>query len=271
VNEAPTRPGTEAGTAIYVYGIVRSDTPADAFDEVRGVDATSPISLLREGDLAAVTGSVALSEFGEAALAENLRNPQWLEEKVRAHDRVLEAACENGTVLPFRFGAIYRGEQQVRSLLAERRDFLQTLARLDGAVELGVKAFLDRTALHDRLGRGRGLADEPASGGRAYMERRQLERELEEEVRRLAAEAAADSHERLSAAALEGRLSPLPRPELSSEEGEIVLNAAYLVRRDEGDRLREAVAELERSAEGDIRYRVTGPWPPYNFVEEADS
>ena len=271
MNEAPTHPGTETGTAIYVYGIVRSDTPAHVFDKSLGVDATGPITLLREGDLAAVTGSVALSEFGEAALAENLRNPHWLEEKVRAHDRVLEAAVENATILPFRFGAIYRGEEQVRSMLAERRDFLKTLARLDGAVELGVKAFLDRNALRERLARERGLADEPASGGRAYMERRQLERELDEEVRRLAAEAAAESHERLSAAALEGRVSPLPRPELSSEEGEIVLNGAYLVRSEDADRLREAVAELERSSEGDIRYRVTGPWPPYNFVEEADS
>jgi Gas vesicle synthesis protein GvpL/GvpF len=271
VNEAPTHPGTETGTAIYVYGIVPGDTPPDLFDEVAGLDESGPISLVREGGLAAVTGPVPLSEFGEYVLPENLRNPAWLEEKVRAHDRVLEAAVGSVTILPFRFGAIYRGEQQVRDLLTGREDFGKTLARLDGTFELGIQAYLDRSALQERLARERGLGDEPASSGRAYMQGRQLERELDEEVRRLAAEAAAQSHERLGGAALEGRLNSLPRPELSSEEGEIVLNGAYLVRPEDADRLRDVVSELERSSEGSIRYRVTGPWPPYNFVEESDS
>jgi hypothetical protein len=46
----------------------------------------------------------------------------------------------------------------------------------------------------------------------------------------------------------------------------MLLNGAYLVRRDDG-RLREVVAELE-SLYGPhgVTYELTGPWPPYNFV-----
>jgi len=271
VNEAPTRPGTETGTAVYVYGIVPAETPAELFEGVAGVTPNSSISLLREGELAAITGTADLAEFGEAALAENLRDPVWLEEKVRAHDQVLGAAVGRATILPFRFGAIYRTQEHVRDLLTSREDFRETLAHLDGAVELGVKAYLDRGAVRERLAHVRGLGDDPASSGRAYMQQRQLERELDEEVRRLAADAAARSHERLAAAALDSRISSLPRPELSSEEGEIVLNGAYLARPKEAEHLREVVSELERDSGGTMRYRISGPWPPYNFVGETES
>ena len=77
---------------------------------------------------------------------------------------------------------------------------------------------------------GHGTRAEPASTGRGYMQRRQLERDLDEEVRRLAAECVEQSHERLRAAALDGRLNPLHQPEWAPDDGEIVLNGAYLVR-----------------------------------------
>ena len=268
MNDAPPSPAIETGTALYVYGIVPADTPVELFDRVDGVAPTGPVELVREEDLAAITSTVPLTEFGEASIEANLRDPLWLEEKVRAHDRVLGAAVGSATVLPFRFGAIYRGEEQVHNLLAERQDFVETLAQLRDAVELGVKAFLDRDALRMRLASERGLDDEAPESGRGYMQRRQLERELDEEVRRLAAEAVEASHERLIAAARDGRLNELPRPGLSSDNGDLVLNGAYLVRTDEIDAFRRAVAELDGSSEGTIGYRITGPWPPYNFVEE---
>jgi hypothetical protein len=271
VKKAPTSPGRETGLALYVYGIVPADSSAELFGDVRGVDPGSLVELVREGDLAAITGRVSLGEFGEDAIEANLRDPIWLEEKVRAHDRVLEAAVGSTTILPFRFGAIYRGQRQVRSLLAGREDFARTLARLRGTLELGVKAFLDGDALRERLASERGLQEGAASSGRAYMQRRQLDRDLDEEVRRLAADCVETSHERLTAAALEGRLNPLPRADSSPSAGEIVLNGAYLVRTEETDRFRRAVSELEDSYADTIKYRVTGPWPPYNFVEERDS
>ena len=266
-----TSPGTQTGTALYVYGIVPADSSAKLFDSVEGVDPNGAVELVREGDLAAITGHVSLSEFGEDALESNLRDPRWLEAKVRAHDRVLGAAVGSATILPFRFGAIYRGEEQVRELLGGRPDFADTLSRLRGAVEFGVKAFLDGDAIRARLESGRGVQDEPASTGRGYMQRRQLERDLDEEIRRLAAECVERSHAQLTASALDARLNPLHQHEWASDDGEIVLNGAYLVRTDEAGPFNRVVSELAEQYAGAVDYRVTGPWPPYNFVEESDS
>jgi hypothetical protein len=79
-------------------------------------------------------------------------------------------------------------------------------------------------------------------------------------------ECARASHERLAAAAEEARANPPQPPELSGRTDEMLLNGAYLVRRDDG-RLTDAVDELQ-SLYGPrgVTYEVTGPWPPYNFV-----
>src|SRR5204862_3737140 len=186
--------------ALYVYGVVPSTADAALFEGVEGVDPSEPVTLVADGEVAAVTSRVRLDEFGEDAVERNLREPRWLAEKARAHDHVLGAALGGTTVLPFRFGAIYGSEEHVRDLLRERADFSSTLARLEGTVELGVKAFVDVASLKERLAAER-LAGSDVPAGRAYMQRKQLERELEDAVERFAADCAQEIHDRLAAAA----------------------------------------------------------------------
>jgi hypothetical protein len=271
MNETPTSAGRESGRALYVYGVVPGDSPSEVFAGVPGVDASGPILLVAAGKLAAIASAVPLEEYGEAAIESNLRDPTWLEEKVRAHDRVLEAAVGRTTVVPFRFGAIYRGEEQVRRLLSASPHFVDTLARLRGTVEFGVKAFLDRESLRGRLAADRGIEAESPTSGRGYMQRRQLDRELDDAVRSLTAECVRESHERLEASAVDGRMNPLPRPELTGDDREMVMNAAYLVQTDDADRFRRALSALEASYADRITYELTGPWPPYNFAEDAET
>ena len=267
MSEAPTSRGEETGTALYVYGVVPSSTSADLFAGVEGIDSQGLVQLVVSGELAAITSSVPLDDFDEAAIERNVRDPAWLEEKVRAHDRVLEAALAGGTVVPFRFGTIYRSEAQVRKGLSERSELAKTLARLDGTVELGVKAFLDRGAIRARLLSQQGLEDDSPSTGRAYMQRRQLDRRLDEEVANLAADWSHESHLRLAGAALDARSNKLPQPEVTGDDRDVVLNGAYLVRGAETENFRRALAELEHSHAGELVFQLTGPWPPYNFAE----
>ena len=66
------------------------------------------------------------------------------------------------------------------------------------------------------------------------------------------------------------RLPPQNR-ELSGHEGEMLLNAAYLVEAQRVADLRERAAELaERHAAVGARIELTGPWPPYNFVPDGE-
>jgi Gas vesicle synthesis protein GvpL/GvpF len=251
----------------YLYGVVGADhappTPATA-----AVDQRHGVDVLVEGPLAGITSRVSLDEFDEAALPERLADAAWLEQKIRAHEQVLESVLERVSVVPCRFCTVYRTESDLRRFLAERGDALaEALADVRGRVELGVKAFVDR----ERFAAGEETLGEPrsrlakAEGGRAYLEARRLERRVNEELARLGAELAGQLHTRLLAAAEDGVLLDLQSPELSGRDEEMFFNAAYLVEdRERFERELGALAD-EHRARG-VELELTGPWPPYNFV-----
>jgi hypothetical protein len=190
---------------------------------------------------------------------------------VRAHDEGRAAAVGRTAVVPFRFGAIYGEDGSVRSMLRERSDLGGLLDRFSGRVELGVKGYLDRDRVRDLLAAERGLGDDEPETGRAYMERRRLDRELDDEIRERAAQWAADSHERLSAAADDARTSPARQDEAAASGTQMFLNGAYLVADDGAQPFRTALAELEAARRADgLAYELTGPWPPYSFVAEDE-
>jgi hypothetical protein len=105
------------------------------------------------------------------------------------------------------------------------------------------------------------------SEGGAYMLRRRLERHVSEESQSLAAEIAHHVHARVQDWAVDAVTRPPQNRELSGHEGDMVLNAAYLVEADRVEGLRGLVGELEtQHAALGARIELTGPWPPYNFV-----
>jgi len=131
-----------------------------------GADPRHPAMLIKQGDLAAVASLVSLSEFGEEELRENLNDVAWLEEKARAHERVLDEARSRMTVVPMRLCTIYRGEDQVREMLAREHDvFVDALRRLEGHTEWGVKLIADTGALERAASAPRDEGDEALTPG----------------------------------------------------------------------------------------------------------
>jgi len=239
----------------YLYGVVANgaDAPSAA-----PVDPRSEVVLLVEGPVGGIASRVSLEEFDEAVLPERLADAEWLEQKIRAHEQVLEEALARGAVVPCRFCTVYRDEEELRRFLAGRADALAAaLARVEGRVELGVKAFAARA--------GRGGEAAQAQSGRAYLEARRREQQEREELARSRADVAARLHERLLAEAHDGVLLDLQSRDVSGRDAEMVFNGAYLVA-DRG-RFDEALTAAERDVDG-VELELTGPWPPYNFVPE---
>jgi Gas vesicle synthesis protein GvpL/GvpF len=243
---------SEAAAAWYVYGVVSASTQPEG----TGI-GSRPVEVVSQGDVAALVSAVPAEEFGEAPLREHLNDRIWLERTAREHEDALERALAVTAVIPFRLCTVYESREHVAEFLSTHGAALaDLLRRLDEQVELGVKAYFAPEAPER----------EEAQSGREYLLRRQRDRDEAEEAARFKVECARASHERLAAAAEEARANPPQPPELSGRTEEMLLNGAYLVRRDDG-RLADAVAELE-SLYGPrgVTYEVTGPWPPYNFV-----
>src|SRR4051794_41797188 len=65
-------------------------------------------------------------------------------EELWAHEAVVEAAMERGPVLPMRLGTSFSSEDALLDTLRSRApEFRRALARVEGAVELGIRAVLD--------------------------------------------------------------------------------------------------------------------------------
>ena len=248
---------TATSTAWYVYAVVGPATP-----ELRRAIEGDDLRLQGEGELAAVAARVPLSEFAEDVLPELLNDRAWLEEKARAHEDVLLRLLDHTTVVPFRFGSIYRDLDAVDDMLARRREsFVRALDGLRGRVELGVKAWWTKDRAED--------APAPASG-RAYLERRLGERRRATEAGAEIEDALRDAHSRFLAVAEGGVLNrPQPR-ELTGRTDDMVLNAAYLVPAGDASLVDEVDAVGDRYRGLGLGFEVTGPWPPHNFVEPGD-
>jgi hypothetical protein len=240
-----------APEAVYVFGIVRAEE-AEGLD-VSGIGVQpSRLRPVRHRDLAALVTEVA-ADVLEAS-----------RDDVVGHARVLEQVVEHATVLPMRFGmTMERQEAVIDDLLRpgyERWEAL--LDKLDDAVELQVKAFEDADAMLRRAVE----ADPRIRALRGATS-------LNERVRLGELVAGALAKQRKGEAdRLMERLRPLAR---ATSEGTpaiegMIVNAAFLVDREEVAHFDAEVAQLGQDVADRLRVRCLGPQPPYTFVTEPE-
>jgi hypothetical protein len=248
----------EPGELLWAYCVLSSDDPSP--DDVERVEAAG---------LAALVRRVPRAEFGEEPLRRNLNDLAWLERVARGHEAVLEEALSAATIIPLRLCTLYESEDGVRQMLDRERESLrEALELLAGRQEWGVKVLIDSDRLAAEASARTGEPDtEGVGGGGAYMLRRRHEREAREVADALSRAVAERVHTRFEELALDSVTRPSQNRELSGHEGEMVLNAAYLIDTRRVDELRELAStlETEHAALG-ARVALTGPWPPYNFV-----
>jgi hypothetical protein len=249
---------SDTDTAWYVYGVVPADVDLASIAAADGVGAEA-VELVSAGGLAAIVGRVPLDEFGEEPLRRNLESRDWLEASARAHDRVLAGALGQAPLVPLRFGTVYRSEDGVRGMLDERAaELTDAIERLRGRVELGVKAFLVEPELED---------DAPPSSGREYLLRKQEARATARSAQTDALESLRALHEHLESLADGARVNPPQPPELSGRDEPMLLNGAYLV---PVERQPEFANAVDEHRDDRLELVLTGPWPPYNFVEREE-
>lgn len=269
--EPARHPDVPAG-ATYVYCIARrSDLDERILQGMVGVDdAFAPRAVTDEG-LAAIVSSVSPDTFDDAAMAERVKDFEWVGNKVRAHDQIIKRAMEAGPVIPLRFGTVVRSEDDVLQLLGGHREELAgALERLDGKREWGVKV---RARASELARRAKSSSDDESTEtgtGRTYLLERTRGDRARAEVRAAVRECVQEVHAKLAEIAEETSLLPLSRPitpDGGDDEAELVLNGAYLVADAQTKRFDCLVTTLsERFAPQGFSFELTGPWPAYNFV-----
>ncbi|MGP3940751.1 GvpL/GvpF family gas vesicle protein [Streptomyces sp. 6N106] len=266
----------------YAYAVVR-DTAAPeaaldaltALEDVPGV-AGEPVVAVRHQGLAVLAGAVPAEDFDEGPLRERLEDMAWLEKVARTHQRVVDTVGAESCVIPVRLATVCQGEEGLRRMLATGRErFASALDRLEGRVEWGVKAYAatpappEPPALQEPPapdGPPTGIPNTPGGmSGRDYLRRRKAQRQAAEQRWGDTEEGARLVHDTLSGLAERARLHPPQDPRLSGVSDRNVLNAAYLVRREDSAAFAERVGELAGRTAA-LRVELTGPWAPYSFT-----
>ena len=239
---------------LYVYGLAEAGV-LDGAALGDGV-AAAPVGLLAATPphLAALVSPIA-----PGPVAQTRRH-------MIAHTAVLERAMIAATVLPVRFGTVAPTAASLARCIAGNIAALRhALDDIDGRVELGVKAswregivFGEIVAADPELRRLRDrLQSRPAS--ETYYERVEVGRRVEA--------ALAERRAQESAAIVAG-LSALAERELElrTVEEDMILNRAFLVRRENEARFDAQMEALAERCGGRLSLRYVGPVPPYNFV-----
>lgn len=230
-------------------------------------------------DIEAIVSEVDLSKFNAKTIKDKLQeDAKWTEKNVKRHHEVIAEANKTRAVIPMKFGTLYKTKKNLEAMLAKYyRKFKNLLLRLKDKQEWGVKGYLEYEKfagiLKNKNKEIRKLEKKRSSvseGMKWYVDRKsdemiagQLEHEVEEELKKIV-----DKLERHAQAI---KLNDL-LPKVVGEPGkDMILNAACLVRNDALDSFRASFEELaKKCAASGIILEMTGPWPPYNFVEVAN-
>lgn len=236
----------------YLYSIV----PAEAVDKLRleltGIDEAEVYPMVVDS-LAAIVSDVERGEL----------RPE--RKNLAAHSEVLRQVMDQTSLLPVAFGVVAGSERDLRELVATyESEMREQLEGVEGKVEMGLRGVLRvddpfayfvekfpdlRDARDETFAAGEPSREDKIELGQFFSER--LE-EFQEECAEAAAEHLRDVGE--------VRIND-PRSE------EEVINLAVLVPKGEVESFRSAVEEMAPDLDEHIELQVSGPWPPYNFVE----
>ena len=244
-----------ARQVVWVYAVA-SGLDREHLAGLAGVGG-EPVRTIAEADIHAVVGSVDAAAFGESSIASMLGDLADIEPIGRAHHEVVATIAADSPVVPLRLATIYPDDETVSALLAEHHaELTELLESLRGTQEWGVQVYL-RPAVGTAVPAGVTVGGD--GGGSTGPHQPWLE-----------AEASANQIDRvLSDIAIVSRRQPAPYLRPGSVCGWMVLNGIYLL---DADRAAEfsSMARQFAAEHGTLRVEITGPWPPYSFVDRDD-
>lgn len=233
----------------YLYCIIKEIKPRKF--EIKGIEEKE-VYTISQGELVAVVSDSEIKEY--LATRENLIT----------HQKVLEEILKECDLLPVSFGTVAANSEELKQeiLKPKAKEFQDLLKKIEGKIELSLKAFwLDMNSVFQEIAessqtiqglkksKNLGYQNKISAGelvGRLLNEKREREKE---EILKPLKEIADDLEEN----------------KLLGEN--MILNAAFLVRRDKEKDFDKKVNELGENFGKRIKFMYVGPLPPFNFIK----
>lgn len=237
----------------YLYGIADG---AFEFHFVNTGLSSKKAYAIPYKDISAIVSNVPFKEMHPDA------------ENITLHQVVIEESRNQSTILPARFGTMFKSEDNVRQMLAKSyKDLKSKLIKFKGKDEFGLKIIIDEqdlkkfsTASQNNPEIKRIKKEISSSGeGTAYFLKMKMNEAIRNETYRRIEQLSREIHSEIVKTTEESCI-------LRSDFDQIVLNAAYLIDRGETSKLHNKIDVLKSRYQTDgLRFHLSGPWAPYSF------
>ena len=171
------------------------------------------------------------------------------------HARVIASCFKTCTVLPFRFHTTFEDDDALRrSVRSNHRHFVANLERLHGKAEMHLKVLVDDNCTET----GKVLTDRV---GKEYLE--SLHKNAAQQRER-------QSKARALSVQMQRMFLPLDAEVTCKrlDQGKMLLDVAHLIDKKTVERYQNKYSSATQAMK-DCRMQLSGPWPPYHFVQRG--
>jgi Gas vesicle synthesis protein GvpL/GvpF len=253
-DRSPSVPETAPGEGgRYVYGIVEAKEQT-TFGKIGIGGAGEMVYMVKYQDIAAVVSKTAVYIFDPTR------------ENALAHEHVIETVMKNYTIIPMSFGTVFRTDGDIREVLKSIYSSLKdVLNQMAGKLEFGLKVNWDRDQIIEELKQ----EDEEIRQFHqeiirkhlqsTYLARMQLGRMIDKSLGERSTQYVREIYEALRGVCVASR-------DNQPIGDKMIMNAAFLVERHREGEFDNVVNRIARKYGKRLKFKYTGPWPPYNFV-----
>lgn len=249
---------------------------------LRGID-DGEVFVSQYLDLEAIVSEVSLEKFNSEEIQRKAKEDLgWIKKNAEIHEKVVEEAMNfqgekslaKMPVMPMKFGTIFRTKERLENVLKKRYgQFKKTLKNLRGKQEWGVKVYLDRKVLEKGIRKLSALVQEKEKEiaklpeGIGYFMEKEAEDVIQKETGRALQDYTEDAFKALKQYADESIRAKNLDKEFSGELLPMVLNAFFLVSRENLESFTKEINDLIKKRQPDgFYFKHSGPWPPYHFT-----
>ena len=257
-------------SATYLYCLVRTQKAPSLRGAPAGLPGTGkPRALDAGGGLWLVATDAPLERYGEKPIEKGLQDLAWVSSCAVPHEAVVEYLSRKGTVLPMKLFTLFRSDARALEHVAKQRRRIDRLVqRIEGREEWGLRVLMDEMAALRRA-RDEARAVSAGAPGATFLLRKKKEHEAARELIDHARDRADALFDRLAAKADDARRRPPPPGEIGKR---VLLDAAFLLPRKRSKAFQALVrGEAKKLADRDYQLTLTGPWPAYTFVTDAET
>jgi len=260
---------------IYLYCFFKGPS---SLSPQKGVDGANDTFVLSHKDLCALVSPVPAHEYSEEPMEQRLQNLEWLTPRAKRHEEIIRYAMKTHPVIPTRFGTIYVSDERVLEVLCNHYgEFCSHLNFISDKEEWGIKVYAEKNAgrraiesSNKTISQLDKLISSTTSPGQAYLLRKKREDLYRQQSIDFLNNISDTIYQQILSWSIEGRRNKLLSRSSTGKESDMILNAAFLLNKQDVEAFIEKVDALAEQYNDDAFFAISGPWPCYNFCPNFD-